>query len=221
MFTLIGITGPSGSGKTTSLRNLDPKKTVIASRIRKSLPFAHKEWKIKENFFELGNISQVAKFIKWVPSQKHIETVVFDDWQYLAAYELFDRLDDKSFDKWTDLAGLQANLMRLITESFRADQIAVMINHDDIVEKGGVIRKVIKTQGRMVSEKFTPEGLMTIHVFSEVMFDDDQKRNYVFRVKPTAIDTIKVPMGLYPEEVETVPNDLNELIKLYKSVMNN
>jgi len=220
MFTMIGITGASGSGKTTSLRNMNPKETFIATRIRKALPFPHGDWKVNENYFELKSANAIVKLIKHTAAQQHIKYLVFDDWQYIAAYELFDRLDDKSFDKWTDLAGLQANLMRFLSENMRDDQIAILINHDDVVEKGGIVRKVIKTQGRMVSEKFTPEGLFTIHVFSEVIFDADNKRQYVFRVKPTAFDSVKVPMGLYDDDIETIPNDIMNLIDTYKMSMN-
>ena len=41
------ILGQSGTGKSTSLRNLDPAKTLLIKVVDKPLPFRSKEWKNK------------------------------------------------------------------------------------------------------------------------------------------------------------------------------
>lgn len=42
------ILGNSGSGKSTSLRNLDPARTLLIQCIKKPLPFRTKGWVTRE-----------------------------------------------------------------------------------------------------------------------------------------------------------------------------
>ena len=54
------ILGNSGSGKSTSLRNLDPAKTLLIQCISKPLPFRSKGWKTRVSLKSDGNIIQTS-----------------------------------------------------------------------------------------------------------------------------------------------------------------
>ena len=55
------ILGSSGSGKSTSLRNLDPAKTLLIQCIKKPLPFRATGWKTRITLKSEGNVIQIAK----------------------------------------------------------------------------------------------------------------------------------------------------------------
>ena len=50
------VLGSSGSGKSTSLRNLDPSKTLLIQCIKKPLPFRATGWKTRKDLKDEGNV---------------------------------------------------------------------------------------------------------------------------------------------------------------------
>ena len=88
------IIADSGTGKSTSMRNLDPKSTVIINIANKPLPF--KGWKSnyttmnkdnpKGNLVSVSSAAGIAKAMKHVnDNMPHIKTLVVDDWQYMSS----------------------------------------------------------------------------------------------------------------------------------------
>ena len=63
------------------------------------------------------------------------------------------------------------------------------------------VRIKLKTIGKMLDEKITPEGLFTI-VLRTVVTDKD----YFFSTRNNGHDTVKAPIGLF--DSDRVPNDL-------------
>lgn len=86
--------GASGSGKSTSLRNLDPAKTLLIQCIRKPLPFRGKGWKVRITDKSEGNVFQTddpVKIEKLMRTSPH-EIVVIDDYQAVMVNELMNQL---------------------------------------------------------------------------------------------------------------------------------
>jgi len=54
------ILGSSGSGKSTSLRNLNPAKTLLIQCIKKPLPFRATGWKTRITLKSEGNVIQTS-----------------------------------------------------------------------------------------------------------------------------------------------------------------
>ena len=68
MSNLVVILGPTGSGKSTSIKNLDPKETMILAleSINKTLPFkgSRKIYnKENKNYFALKNYEQIISYM--------------------------------------------------------------------------------------------------------------------------------------------------------------
>lgn len=100
------VIAESGSGKSTSIRNLDPKSTVLINIAGKPLPFkdARKNYTplSKENpQGNLANVSSpagIAKVMNHVNEKMpHVKTLVIDDWQYMSSFEYFDRAAEKGW----------------------------------------------------------------------------------------------------------------------------
>ena len=164
------IYGESGTGKTTSLRNMDPETTFIISTTGKPLSF--KGWKKKYipfkidketkemsgNYYISSNWEQILKILKIINAKMpNIKTVIIDDVQYIMSYEFVDRATEVGYGKFSEIAQHMMEILRY-SEQMRDDCTMVFLTHSD--NEGTEIdpKYVIKTIGKLLSEKVTLEG---------------------------------------------------------------
>ncbi len=194
------ILGESGTGKTTSLRNLDPAHTLLIQAIPKPLPFRN-GWKpVKDG----GNIivSDQSSVIVNAMKKTTREVIVIDDFQYQMSNEFMRRVTDKetgnaAFAKYNEIARSAWDI--LTAASSLADNKRVYILSHTQTDESGRIK--IKTIGKLLDEKITIEGLVTIVLRTSVV-----NGNYLFSTKNNGHDTTKSPMGLFDDEL--IENDL-------------
>ena len=96
------ILAKSGSGKSTSIRNLDPKTTMVIQPKKKRLPFPHKDWKKWDKESSTGSIFQINTFsgIKAVLTkmeQVGKKTIIIDDFVYVLADRVMADVDITGF----------------------------------------------------------------------------------------------------------------------------
>lgn len=199
MSTAIMILGESGTGKSTSLRNLDPKQTMLIQVVRKPLPFRAKEWGYWNgetnktgNVFVTDHCETIIRYMR--KTSKKI--IIIDDFQYMLANEYMRRTAERGYEKFTDIG---KNAWEVITAaSDLAPDVRVYILAHTETNDG---KTKMKTIGKMLDEKITPEGLFTIVLKTAVM-----DGNYKFITRNSGSDTVKSPMGLF--EDEKIDNDL-------------
>jgi hypothetical protein len=220
------IIANSGSGKSTSIRNLDPKQTFIINPANKTLPF--KGWKknytliSKEN--KSGNMSNVCsangiiKCMKHVnDNMPHIKNLIIDDWQYMSAFEYFDRAQEKGYDKFTQIATNLAAVARLPRE-LRDDLYIFFMTHSEEIDVNGVKFVKAKTVGKMIDNSLTLEGLFSTVLFGVVKKLDDGTIEYGFETQTNGENSCKSPMGMF--EKSFIPNDLQYVIDCIQSYEN-
>lgn len=210
------IIGESGSGKSTAGRNLEPKETFWINVANKPLPF--KGWKSKytpitpedmtggnlSKAYEAGALVNILKLID--SDMPHIKTVIVDDWQYSAAFDFFDRADEKGYDKFTDIGNGIAQVAKLPAQ-LRDDLTIFFLTHaEETTDAKGKRKQKAKTIGKMVDEKLTLEGLFAIVLYAKVKKDKDGEMQYVFETRNDGANTCKSPMGMF--ETADIPNDL-------------
>lgn len=220
------IYGESGSGKTTSLRNMDPATTFIISTTGKPLSF--KGWKkkyipfkidketkeISGNYYVSSNSEQVLKMLKVINSKlPNIKTVVIDDMQYIMSYEFVDRATEVGYGKFSEIAQHMMDILRY-SEQMRDDCTMCFLTHADNIGTEIDPKYVIKTVGKLLSEKVTLEGLFTYIFFTKVEEGDDGKMQYKLVTNNDGRCLAKTPMGMF-DELE-IDNDLNEILKVIK-----
>lgn len=201
MSTATMILGKSGTGKSASLRNLDPAETLLVQVVRKPLPFRASGWKYydKEKSPD-GNIIVSERWDSIIKVMRctRRKIIVIDDFQYLLANEFMRRTEEKGFDKFTDIAKHAWEVMSVASD-LPADVRVYLLSHIEENEQTGTMK--MKTIGKLLDEKITPEGLVTI-VLRTVVEDG----NYQFVTRNNGLDTTKSPMGLFDES--KVDNDL-------------
>lgn len=199
MSTAVLILGESGTGKSTSLRNIDPSKALLIQAVKKPLPFRSKAWKVRASLKSEGNVIQTddAALIEKLLRQSPQEIVIVDDFQYVMANEFMRRTTEKGFDKFTDIGKNAWSILTAATDLAPNRRIYIL-SHTSTDETG---RTKVKTIGKMLDEKITLEGMVTIVLRTQV-----RDGHYTFATQNNGSDTTKSPMGMFADQY--IDNDL-------------
>lgn len=184
------ILGQSGTGKSYSLKEFDENEVCLISVQKTLLPF-------RKKFKEVVVTDKYAEIAKAMKATNK-SVIVIDDCQYLMANEFMRRATEKGYDKFTEIAFNFWDLIVQEVNSLPADTIVYLLCHTSTDENG--VEKM-KTIGKLVDEKITPEGLFTI-VLKTAVSDG----NYAFVTQNNGKDTVKSPEGMF--DTYAINNDL-------------
>lgn len=198
------ILGQSGTGKTTSLRNLNPADVLLIQAVKKPLPFRAKNWVPCTKGNPAGSIlvRDNAQTIVGAMQRTHKPIIVIDDFQYILANEFMRRVLDNetgnaAFAKYNEIARNAWDI--LMTAGRLADETRVYILAHTQEDDNGRIKA--KTIGKLLDEKITLEGLLTIVMRTAVI-----NGQYLFSTQNSGSDTVKTPLDMFTDE--HIPNDL-------------
>lgn len=200
------IIGRSASGKTYSIKGFKdcPERIGVIAVEKGRLSF-DAEGKIKPakipDYKDSPNVQTPAQlslarysYIERAIGNAKRKTIILDDTQFLLANELFERSNEKGYDKYTQMAANFRGLIHFINDLPEEDKIVYFLHHS---EDDGTGREKVKTIGRMLDEKLVVESC-----FDVVIFCKDRK----FYTQANDISTAKTPEGMF-DEVE-IPNNL-------------
>lgn len=200
------VIAESGSGKSTSIENLNPKETFIINVANKPLPF--KGWKSRYvawskenptgNLINKSDAESIEACMRYINEKRpDIKTIVIDDFQYVSSFEFFDKINEKGYEKFTQIGGKLARLSRL-PQNLRDDLTVFYLTHsEESVDIEGKRRVKAKTIGRLVDDKLTLEGLFSIVLFGKVKKDKEGLLRYVFETQTSGDNTCKSPRGMF------------------------
>ena len=208
MGTPVLILGDSGAGKSYSLRNFTPDEVILLQCIPKMLPFRATGWKLNGKDLPDGSVQRgnIIRFDAWdavldsinrMVLSKTRRVLVIDDFQVVMQHENMMRAYQTGYQKFTEMADHVWQIIMAATrlpDDFRVYFLA----HTE--ESDGKIR--MKTTGKMLNEKLTPEGY-----FSIVLRAIKKDGKHVFLIKGDDNDTAKAPPDLFPGLTE-MDNDL-------------
>ncbi|VUC79729.1 Uncharacterised protein [Raoultella terrigena] len=208
MGTPVLILGDSGSGKSYSLRNFTPDEVILLQCIPKMLPYRATGWKLNGKELPDGSVQRgnIIRFDAWdavldsinrMVLSKSRRVLVIDDFQVVMQHENMMRAYQTGYQKFTEMADHVWQIIMAATrlpDDFRVYFLA----HTE--ESEGKIR--MKTTGKMLNEKLTPEGY-----FSIVLRAIKKDGKHVFLIKGDDNDTAKAPPDLFPGLTE-MDNDL-------------
>ncbi len=175
------ILGQSGTGKSYSMKNFNEDEICLISVQKALLPF-------RKKFTETVVTDKYSEIFKAMKATNK-KVIVIDDTQYLMCNEFMRRATEKGFDKFTEIAQNFWSLVVQEVNDLPADTIVYLLCHTSTDENG--VEKM-KTIGKLVDEKITPEGLFTI-VLKTAVSDG----NYAFVTQNNGKDTVKSPEGMF------------------------
>ena len=184
------ILGQSGTGKSYSMKNFNEDELCLISVQKPLLPF-------RKKFDETVVTDKYNEIIKAMKATNK-KVIVIDDTQYLMCNEFMRRATEKGYDKFTEIAQNFWSLVVQEVNNLPADTIVYLLCHTATDENG--VEKM-KTIGKLVDEKITPEGLFTI-VLKTTVSDG----NYAFVTQNNGKDTVKSPEGMFA--TYAINNDL-------------
>ena len=184
------ILGQSGTGKSYSMKNFKEDEICLISVQKSLLPF-------RKKFNEVTVTDSYTEIIKAMKKTDK-KVIVIDDTQYLMCNEFMRRATEKGFDKFTEIA---QNFWSLVVQELNnlADDVIVYLLCHTATDDNGVEK--MKTIGKLVDEKITPEGLFTIVLKTAV--SDGQ---YYFITQNNGKDTVKSPEEMF--STYAINNDL-------------
>lgn len=198
------ILGQSGTGKTTSLRNLNPSDVLLIQAVKKPLPFRSNHWKPCTKADPAGSIlvTDNAQTIVGAMQRTKKPIIVIDDFQYILANEFMRRVLDNetgnaAFAKYNEIARNAWDIL-MCAGKLPDDTRVYILAHTQEDDSGRIKAKTI---GKLLDEKITIEGLLTIVMRTAVI-----NGQYLFSTQNNGSDTVKTPMGMF--EDEHIPNDL-------------
>jgi RecA/RadA recombinase len=210
MSKVICIAGESGSGKTTSMRNLDPASTYYIDADKKGLSW--KGWKQQynkenKNYSVTSDALKIEALINNVSENApHIKVIVIDTLNGIMIDDEFNRMKEKGYDKWQDLAMSVWNLVSM-AHWLRDDLTVIFTAHTQTErDDSGFAFTRIKTSGKKL-DKIVLESKFTTVLISKCVDGD-----YVFETQARN-STAKTPFGAYSQDEFTVPNDIVTVLK--------
>lgn len=201
------VIAESGAGKSTAIEYLNPSETFIINVANKALPF--KGWKKKYTTWSKDNPQgnmyygntpmNIEACIKYVnEKRKDVKVLVIDDFQYMSSFEFFDRVDEKGYEKFTQIGAHLARIARM-PKDLREDLMVFFLTHaEESTDLEGKRKFKAKTIGKMVDEKLTLEGLFSIVLFGKVKKDKDGNIRHVFETRNNGENTCKAPKDMFP-----------------------
>ena len=208
----IFICGASGTGKSTSLRNLDPAKTIILNVEQKQLPFKSAAKFTRQAM--IANFDSFKKYFKDAIKKEDADVVVIESFTSLCemimskaraiktGYDIFGWYNDQVWE--------------IIQASKTADNYVVFLGLDQSEQTdGGVSWRFVKVEGQKLKGTIEKEFVMTL--FTVPTTDDKGDTSYNFVTKGDIARSAKSPMEMLPDRM---PNDLAEVIKLSEQYYN-
>lgn len=201
------ILGNSGTGKTTSLRNLNPERTLLIQAVNKRLPFKAKAlgWKPVNRENPNGSVYitddyEVIKKALMAANSRGKDIVIIDDANYLMTHENLRRVEEKGYGKFTHMALHFWDLVKAAQE-VPGDMRVYFMAHTQTDSEGKVS---IKTIGKMLDDQIVVEGLFTIVLGAHV-----RDGKHFFTTKNSGSDTVKTPIDMFDDE--EIDNDLERV----------
>ena len=189
MGKVVLIYGESGAGKSASLRSFKPNELGIFNVSAKPLPFRN-----KLPVLNTDNMHKVAELIR----RNDKNCYVVDDAGLAMTFFLFNKVNEKGYDKFTQVAKDLYDLVQTAIRETTDDTIVYFTMHEERSDDGSKLKA--KTAGKMIDSQLTLESL-----FSIVLHCVTDGKKHTFVTQSDGVTTAKSPMDMFPLEID---NDL-------------
>jgi len=220
----IFICGPTGSGKSTSLRNLNPERTIILNCERKQLPFRGavkfqrqlqlSRYKLtrEQSTNDKDNTLLKETFHHWLGvalKMQDADVIVIESFTSLIE-QIFQYCQSvwKGYDLWREYAN---EVFKVLDQSKNTEKYVVFLGLDSITQdENNAMYRMIKVEGnKMAGGNIEKEFVMVLHTL--IGKNEDSKPTFNFLTNSDGERHAKSPMDMLPYHMN---NDLSEVIAL-------
>ena len=199
MSKIVLIIGKSGSGKSFSLKNLEKETSAIICPMPKGLPFRNDLDRIVT-----PDHAKISRSLKKA-AEAGRKLIVIDDFQYVMVKEFMDRVNEKGFQKFNDIA---AHAYEIVTtaSSLADDVVVYFLCHSEEDDLTG--RQRMKTIGKLLDNTVDLQGM-----FDVVLLAKNKDGEHYFKTESDGdeVDSVKAPQDMFQES--KVSNNINYINK--------
>lgn len=199
MGKVVLIYGESGAGKSASLRSFNPNELGIFNVSAKPLPFRN-----KLPVLNTDNMHKVAELIR----RNDKNCYVVDDCGLAMTFFLFNKVNEKGYDKFTQVAKDLYDLVQTAIRETSDDTIVYFTMHEERSDDGSKLKA--KTAGKMIDSQLTLESL-----FSIVLHCVTDGKKHTFVTQSDGVTTAKSPMEMFPLEIDNDLKSVDTAIREY------
>mgnify|MGYP002625726736 FL=1 len=220
------ILGKSGAGKSTSIRDLNPKETVIINTLNKRLPFKGSNSMYSaenKNLFRADTYGMVINYLNSISEKAtYVKNIVLDDIIYVMRKEYFSRAKESGYGKYTELA---SHFQQIIStcEGLRQDLNVFFILHsEDVMSDSSVTGYKVSTIGKLLDTQYNPVEVVPMVLYSAIKYDEKGNPEYGFYTHAAKEGLIEIPAKT-PEGMFTdnfIPNSLGTVVKAMNEYYN-
>ena len=211
------VLGKSGTGKSTSIKGLDPDKTIIINTLQKKLPFKGSATLYNVEKGNVINADQYTDVIAWlnrIGSSTKIKTVVIDDAIYIMRKEYFKRAKETGYGKYTELAQHFQQIIQTC-EGLREDlNVFLMLHSEDVQSDKTITGYIVSTIGQLIDTQYNPVEVVPMVLYSDIKYDDKGNATYGFYTHRCMKGSVEIPAkspdGMFEEDF--IPNDLGTVV---------
>lgn len=206
------VMGESGSGKTTAMRTLNPDETYYIDCDGKGLSW--KGWREqynadRKNYFRSDDQYKIIARMQDISDKcPKIHNIVIDTINSIMVADERRRLNEKTYDKWSDLAWSVYDIC-VAASKLRDDLNVIVLAHTqtEVDENTGERFTRILTNGK----KLNKIGLEKY--FTTVLLTKATENGFVFETRANR-STAKTPYGAF--ETTEIPNDMQAVLDALK-----
>lgn len=206
--------GDSGSGKSTSLRNLNPKETVIITPNSKSLPFPRgHEYKSGTNLIQTSELDDIAGAITHISSNMpDIKQVILEDYTHYFNARIFSPKfmartnGGEAFQRWNDFGASVFQSIIAKQSVWRSDLLIVVLHHVELKETGTI---GFKSSGKLLDNTIVVPSYVNYCLHGYVLTTESGEVQYKILTSTDGVRDAKTPFGLFEK---ILPNDLAPIL---------
>lgn len=216
MANIMAIAGESGAGKTTSMMYLPHESTFYVDADGKGLSW--KGWKAQyctanKNYIRTSDVEKITSYLDRINRSdefRHIKVVVIDTINAIMIDDEMNRMKEKGYDKWADLAFSVYGLIKYAM-LLRDDLTVIFVAHTQTErDDNGNVWTRIKTSGKKL-DKIALESKFPVVLIAKVI-----DGNHMFETHANN-STAKTPYGCFDEPY--IPNNMEFVLTKMKEYM--
>lgn len=212
------ILGKSGTGKSTSIKNLNPKETVVFNVLKKRLPFKGSTAVFNaenKNMYKIDSHDVITSYLKSIDKNApHIKNIVIDDATYIMRKEYFKTAKQTGYNKFVDMAAHFQDIISTAENMRDTINIFIIMHCEEITSDNTIVGYKPSTVGKLIDSSYNPVEVVPMVLFSDIKYDEKGVATYGFYTHRFMNGNIEIPAKSPADmfEEDFIENDLQVIV---------